>query len=158
MADRSLILVVLYVVGSNVFILDTACEPILEAQVRAAWSSSSTVRRNNFGLVKLLIGRWRLAVPLPLAACLAHIHAPGGQRDAKRSAFGFDLFAAGAPLHSPTKACHGCLTRPCVKKKACCVYKQAEYLELALCSACLLVCQDIVHQTYCQSVCTCAPQ
>ncbi len=75
-------------------------------QVRAAWSPISAVRNNNYGLVKLFLSRWRLAEPLPLAACLVHLAAPAakGYQEARlaerRRAFGMRLFAAGEPLRS----------------------------------------------------------
>lgn len=79
--------------------------------MRAAWSPISTVRNNNYGLVKLFLSRWRLAEPLPLAACLVHLAAPAtkGYQEARlaerRRAFGMRLFAAGEPLHSILRDC-----------------------------------------------------
>ncbi|KAK9826371.1 hypothetical protein WJX81_003941, partial [Elliptochloris bilobata] len=79
-----------------------AAPRLMEYLVRAAHSEQSQVRMNNFGLVKLFLSRWALAVPLPVAACLSHLNAPNAIEDkysrgkaAQRHVLGIRIFAAG---------------------------------------------------------------
>ena len=71
--------------------------------MKAGFSETRAVRRNNVNLLKLFLGRWLYATPLDLEMLLNHLAAPLEEKaGSERRQFGMHLLVLGAdlPQHS----------------------------------------------------------
>ena len=95
------------------------------AQVRAGFSDTRAVRRNNLNLLKLFLARWLYATPLDVEALLNHLAAPVEEKGgSERRQFGMQLLVLGATLpqcscvRSLCTALHSCCYMSC--QMSCC--------------------------------------